>query len=164
MVCSSVEKCGPQGFEDQSPRPGASRGRSGRSSLVPKGRGPRIGEVGGAQSHRGVYAAGGVFLRPRVGGTDSGRRLSWVGGGAWGGGAAYPAPAGKGPALRPRFRFRSGPRPSRTLTDSRLQSLRLHRGLHPPQAPSLGTAPRPPPLSRDLLGTALRRLKGQRSP
>lgn len=61
-------------------------------------------------------------------------------------GRADPAPPGEreGPASRPRFRFRSGSRPSRTLTDSCLQSLRLHRGLHPPRAPGLGAAPRPP--------------------
>lgn len=79
-------------------------------------------------------------------------------------GRPVPRPAEKGPASCPRFRFRSDPRPSRTLTDSRLQSLRLHLGLHPPRAPGLGTAPHSPPLSRDLLGTTLRRLKGQRPP
>lgn len=136
-VCSWVQQAGPSGV---------------RGAL-----GNRVtGWVGGARSWPGCAAA-------RVRAADWGAAPPGRGRGVRRG-RADPAPPGKGPASCPRFRFRSGSRPSRTLTDSCLQSLRLHRGLHPPRAPASAPPPRPLPLSRELLGSALSRLKGPRRP
>lgn len=133
------------------------------SSLAPRGHRPGSARGGSDSSHRGSAQRVGSSFTPgsedRLGAPPLLGRRRGVGRGR-----SVPRPRREGARLVPPVPVPARPAPPRTLTDSCLQSLRLHLGLHPPQAPSLGTASRPPSLSRDLLCTALRRLKGQRPP
>lgn len=126
--------------------------------------GPRTGWVGGARAHRAPARRRG--LPP-----PQGRREPAPGAASPGpeaergeGAPRTPPPPGRGPPRAPG----SGSGPARAppghslIRASRVSGSIAGSIRH--GTPSLGTAPRPPPLSRDLLGTALRRLKGQRPP